>query len=63
LVKKYSLNLTGYGALNDRIIQRPIPSQIARIFLNQSIHLLAKPIRWALNNGVTAHARRRMGFS
>ncbi len=45
------------------IIQRPIPSQIERIFLNQSIYLLAKPIRWALNNGVAAHARRRMGIS
>ena len=53
----------GQKCSNLPIIQRPIPSQIARIFLNQSIHLLAKPIRWALNNGVAAHARRRMGFS
>ena len=44
------------------IMDRKVPSRVERQLVNQSIHLLAKPVRWALNNGVHAHARRRMGI-
>ncbi len=44
------------------LIKRPSPSALERRLLNQSIQLIAKPVRWALTNGVATHARRRMGI-
>ena len=44
------------------LIKRPAPSALERKLLNQSIQLIAKPVRWALTNGVATHARRRMGI-
>jgi uncharacterized protein (DUF2236 family) len=44
------------------VMGRKIPSEMERKLLNQSILLIAKPVRWALTNGVHAHAKRRMGI-
>lgn len=44
------------------LIGRSAPSVLERRLLNQSIQLIAKPVRWALTNGVATHARRRMGI-
>jgi len=41
---------------------RPTPTKIERQLVNQSIHLIAKPVRWAMTNGVHTHAKRRMGI-
>jgi uncharacterized protein (DUF2236 family) len=45
-----------------QVMGRHKPSDLERKLLNQSILLMAKPIRWALSNGVHAHAKRRMGI-
>lgn len=42
------------------IIKRPIPSMREKEIINESVKLLAYPIRWALNDGVYAHAKRRV---
>ena len=42
------------------IIKRPAPSNSERDVLNESVKLLARPVRWALDDGVYAHAKRRM---
>jgi uncharacterized protein (DUF2236 family) len=44
------------------MMDRPIPTKLERQLVNQSIHLIAKPIRWAMTNGVHTHAKRRMGI-
>ena len=44
------------------MMNRPIPTKIDRQLVNQSIHLIAKPVRWAMTNGVHTHAKRRMGI-
>ena len=44
------------------IMDRPVPTKIERQLVNQSINLIAKPIRWAMTNGVHTHAKRRMGI-
>ena len=44
------------------ILGRNIPTRLERQLVNQSINLIAKPVRWALTNGVHAHAKRRMGI-
>ncbi|BDW12030.1 hypothetical protein PSHI8_21140 [Polynucleobacter sp. SHI8] len=44
------------------MMNRPIPTKIERQLVNQSIHLIAKPVRWAMTNGVHTHAKRRMGI-
>jgi hypothetical protein len=33
---------------------------IEREMLNQTVRLMAKPVRWVLRDGVYAHAKRRM---
>ena len=43
------------------MMQLPAPSPLRREALRASIRLLAQPLRWALKDGVAAHARRRMG--
>jgi uncharacterized protein (DUF2236 family) len=44
------------------MMNRPVPTKIERQLVNQSIHLIAKPVRWAMTNGVHTHAKRRMGI-
>jgi uncharacterized protein (DUF2236 family) len=44
------------------LMGRNPPSMIERGLVNQSIQIIAKPVRWALTNGVHAHAKRRMGI-
>ena len=44
------------------IMDRPVPTKIERQLVNQSINLIAKPVRWAMTNGVHTHAKRRMGI-
>lgn len=44
------------------IMDRKPPTKIERQLVNQSIQLIAKPVRWALTNGVAAHSKRRMGI-
>jgi uncharacterized protein (DUF2236 family) len=41
---------------------RTAPTALERHLINQSIQLIAKPVRWALTDGVAAHAKRRMGI-
>lgn len=42
------------------LIDRKVPSSFERIAVQSAIHLIAKPIRKALQNGVAAHAYRRI---
>lgn len=42
------------------IIKRPVPSAAERDLINESVKLCALPVRWALDDGVYAHAMRRM---
>jgi uncharacterized protein (DUF2236 family) len=44
------------------MMNRPVPTKIERQLVNQSIYLIAKPVRWAMTNGVHTHAKRRMGI-
>ena len=44
------------------MMNRPVPTKIERQWVNQSIYLIAKPVRWAMTNGVHTHAKRRMGI-
>jgi uncharacterized protein (DUF2236 family) len=44
------------------MMDRPVPTKIERQLVNQSINLIAKPVRWAMTNGVHTHAKRRMGI-
>ena len=43
------------------MMRLPAPSPLRREALRASIRVLAQPLRWALRDGVAAHARRRMG--
>ncbi|MDE2479301.1 MAG: DUF2236 domain-containing protein [Betaproteobacteria bacterium] len=43
------------------MMQLPAPSPLRREALRAGIRVLAQPLRWALKDGVAAHARRRMG--
>lgn len=45
------------------IIKRPIPTRGERDLVNNAVRLMAKPVRWALNDGIYAHAKRRMMMS
>ncbi len=53
----YNLPNWAYPMMN-----RPIPTKFERQLVNQSIQLIAKPVRWAMTNGVHTHAKRRMGI-
>jgi len=53
----YNLPDWAYSMMN-----RSVPTKIERQLVNQSIHMIAKPIRWAMTNGVHTHAKRRMGI-
>jgi uncharacterized protein (DUF2236 family) len=53
----YNLPDWAYPMLN-----RPIPTKLQRQLVNQSIQMIAKPVRWAMTNGVHTHAKRRMGI-
>jgi uncharacterized protein (DUF2236 family) len=44
------------------MMNRPIPTKLERQLVNQSIQMIAKPVRWAMTNGVHTHAKRRMGI-
>jgi uncharacterized protein (DUF2236 family) len=44
------------------LLGRTPPTKIERQLVNQSVNLIAKPVRWALSNGTAAHAKRRMGI-
>ena len=44
------------------MMDRPIPTKLERQLVNQSIQMIAKPVRWAMTNGVHTHAKRRMGI-
>ena len=44
------------------MMNHPVPTKIERQLVNQSIYLIAKPVRWAMTNGVHTHAKRRMGI-
>ncbi len=44
------------------MMNRSVPTKIERQLVNQSIHLIARPVRWAMTNGVHTHAKRRMGI-
>ena len=43
------------------LLRRRPPSALQRQALHVSLHVLAQPLRWALKDGIAAHARRRMG--
>jgi uncharacterized protein (DUF2236 family) len=56
----------GFANLPDWIypmIKRQAPSAGERQLINESVKLLAQPVRWALDDGVYAHAKRRMKTS
>lgn len=53
----------GFANLPDWLypmIKRQAPSAGERLMINESVKLLAQPVRWALDDGVYAHAKRRM---
>lgn len=45
------------------MIGEPLPTALERTAINTGVRAMAIPLRWALKNGVAAHARRRMGLS
>lgn len=63
----YALNKliikSGFNNLPDWVyplINRKIPSESERYLVEIGIKTIAKPVRWALSDGVYAHAQRRM---
>jgi uncharacterized protein (DUF2236 family) len=44
------------------MIGEPLPSALERSAINTVVRAMAVPLRWALRNGVAAHAKRRMGM-
>ena len=42
------------------LLQREPPPALQRRALNAAVGLLAQPLRWALADGIAAHARRRV---
>lgn len=50
-------NLPGWAL---KRLNQPVPNSIERLFVSSSIHLIARPVRQALKDGVAAHAYRRI---
>ena len=44
------------------LMGRKPPSPLEKLVLNQTIQIAAKPVRWALQDGIASHARKRMGL-